>query len=40
MAGKKIAEVRCRASRLCRVLGNPTAYEIPCLVAKRWKDDM
>ncbi|MGQ9535157.1 MAG: ArsR/SmtB family transcription factor [bacterium] len=28
MERKKIPEVRYRASRICRVLGNPTAYEI------------
>ncbi len=28
MARRKIPEVRYRASRICRVLGNPTAYEI------------
>ncbi|KPJ70596.1 hypothetical protein AMJ52_09745 [candidate division TA06 bacterium DG_78] len=28
MAKKKIPEVHYRASRVCRVLGNPTAYEM------------
>ena len=28
MAKKKIPEVRYRASRVCRTLGNPTAYEM------------
>ena len=28
MAKKRIPEVRYRASRVCRVLGNPTAYEL------------
>ena len=28
MAKKKISEIRYRASRICRTLGNPTAYEI------------
>jgi DNA-binding transcriptional ArsR family regulator len=28
MAKYKIPELRYRASRICRVLGNPTAYEI------------
>jgi DNA-binding transcriptional ArsR family regulator len=28
MAKKKIPEVHYRASRICRVIGNPTAYEI------------
>ena len=27
MAKKKIPEIRYRASRICRILGNPTAYE-------------
>lgn len=28
MAKKKISEIHYRASRICRVLGNPTAYEV------------
>lgn len=28
MAKKRIPEIRYRASRVCRALGNPTAYEI------------
>ncbi|HIE05681.1 MAG TPA: ArsR family transcriptional regulator [bacterium (Candidatus Stahlbacteria)] len=34
MAKKKIPEVRYRASRVCRVLGNPTAYEMLHLLSK------
>jgi DNA-binding transcriptional ArsR family regulator len=34
MAKKKIPEVRYRASRLCRVLGNPTAYELLHILQK------
>jgi ArsR family transcriptional regulator len=34
MAKKKIPEVRYRASRICRALGNPTAYEIMHLLAR------
>lgn len=34
MAKKKIPEIRYRASRICRALGNPTAYEIVHLLAK------
>jgi len=34
MAKKKIPEVHYRASRVCRVLGNPTAYELLHLLSK------
>ena len=34
MAKKKIPEVHYRASRVCRVLGNPTAYEMLHLLKK------
>ena len=32
---KKIPEVRYRASRVCRVLGNPTAYEVVHLLKNK-----
>ncbi len=32
---KKIPEIRYRASRICRALGNPTAYEILTLLDER-----
>ena len=35
MGRKEIPEVHYRASRICRVLGNPTAYEILHLLQKR-----
>ena len=31
---KKIPEIHYRSSRICRVLGNPTAYEILKMLAK------
>ncbi len=34
MGKKKIPENHYRASRICRVLGNPTAYEILCILKK------
>ena len=34
MAKKKIPEIHYRASRICRALGNPTAYEILHLLEK------
>jgi len=34
MAKKKIPEVHYRASRICRALGNPTAYELLHLLKK------
>jgi DNA-binding transcriptional ArsR family regulator len=34
MAKKKIPEIRYRASRVCRVLGNPTAYELLHILQK------
>ncbi|UCG91742.1 MAG: winged helix-turn-helix transcriptional regulator [candidate division WOR-3 bacterium] len=34
MAKKKIPEIRYRASRICRVLGNPTAYETMNILKK------
>jgi DNA-binding transcriptional ArsR family regulator len=34
MAKKKIPEIRYRASRICRVLGNPTAYELLHILQK------
>jgi DNA-binding transcriptional ArsR family regulator len=34
MAKKKIPEIHYRASRICRALGNPTAYEILHLLKK------
>ncbi len=34
MAKRKIPELRYRASRICRALGNPTAYEIVHLLGK------
>lgn len=34
MGKKKIPELRYRASRICRALGNPTAYEIVHLLAR------
>ncbi len=34
MAKKKIPELRYRASRICRVLANPTAYEILHILKK------
>lgn len=34
MAKKKIPEVRYRSSRICRVLGNPTAYEMLSILKK------
>ncbi|UCF71497.1 MAG: winged helix-turn-helix transcriptional regulator [candidate division WOR-3 bacterium] len=32
---KRIPEIRYRASRLCRALGNPTAYEVLTLLDER-----
>jgi DNA-binding transcriptional ArsR family regulator len=32
---KKIPEHHYRASRICRTLGNPTAYEILCLLSQK-----
>ncbi|MGB3340379.1 MAG: winged helix-turn-helix domain-containing protein [bacterium] len=32
---KKIPELHYRSSRICRVLGNPTAYEIMKMLAKK-----
>jgi len=42
MAKKKIPEVRYRASRVCRVLGNPTAYELLHILqqGKRTPDEL
>jgi DNA-binding transcriptional ArsR family regulator len=39
---KKMPEKRYRASRICRVLGNPTAYEIMVLLSdkKRTPDEL
>jgi len=34
MAKKKIPEIRYRASRICRVLANPTAYEMLHILQK------
>lgn len=34
MAKKKIPEIRYRASRICRVMGNPTAYEVLHILKK------
>ncbi len=34
MAKKKIPEVRYRASRICRALGNPSAYEMLNILEK------
>jgi len=34
MAKKKIPEIRYRASRVCRVLANPTAYEMLHILQK------
>ena len=35
MAKRKVPETHYRASRICRVLGNPTAYEILHLLKNR-----
>ncbi|MGB3340437.1 MAG: ArsR family transcriptional regulator [bacterium] len=35
MGRKKIPEIHYRSSRICRVLGNPTAYEIIKVLARR-----
>jgi DNA-binding transcriptional ArsR family regulator len=35
MGRKKIPEIHYRSSRVCRVLGNPTAYEIIKVLAHR-----
>jgi DNA-binding transcriptional ArsR family regulator len=42
MAKKKIPEVHYRASRVCRVLGNPTAYELLHILqqGKRTPDEL
>lgn len=32
---KRIPEIRYRASRICRALGNPTAYEVLTLLAEQ-----
>ncbi len=37
MAKKKITELHYRASRICRALGNPTAYEILHLLKRQKK---
>jgi DNA-binding transcriptional ArsR family regulator len=37
MATRKMLETQYRASRLCRVLGNPTAYQIIKILAKSRK---
>jgi len=34
MAKKKIPEIRYRASRICRAMGNPTAYEVLHILKK------
>ncbi|MEE8597650.1 MAG: ArsR family transcriptional regulator [bacterium] len=34
MAKKKIPEIRYRASRICRTMGNPTAYEVLHILKK------
>jgi len=34
MAKKKIPEIRYRASRVCRILANPTAYEMLHILQK------
>lgn len=35
MERKKIPEIHYRSSRICRVLGNPTAYEIIKVLARK-----
>jgi len=37
MAKKKIPEIHYRASRICRTLGNPTAYEMLHILKKAQK---
>ncbi|MBE0433560.1 winged helix-turn-helix transcriptional regulator [candidate division WOR-3 bacterium] len=37
MAGRKVPELYYRCSRICRVLGNPTAYQILKLLTKGGK---
>ena len=37
MSKRKMLETQYRASRLCRVLGNPTAYQIITILAKSRK---
>jgi DNA-binding transcriptional ArsR family regulator len=37
MAKRKMLETQYRASRLCRVLGNPTAYQIIAILVKSRK---
>jgi DNA-binding transcriptional ArsR family regulator len=34
MNKKSIPEIHYQASRICRALGNPTAYEVVCLLKK------
>jgi len=34
MAKKRIPEIRYRASRICRAMGNPTAYEVLHILKK------